>query len=230
LFVIGMPRSGTTLTEQILASHPEVFGAGELNFWQSEVDRFEAGSHRGDAAGKAIRAGAEEYLKLLLSRSGDAARVVDKMPSNFLNLGLIHAAFPRARIFHMCRNAMDTGLSIYFQTLSNTHTYARDLEDIAHYIREYRRLMHHWRTVLPPDVMLEIPYESVVDDPETWIRRIVEFAGLAWNERCLDFHQTVRTVTTASNWQVRQRMTKASVGRWRHYEKHLGPLRELSDA
>jgi hypothetical protein len=160
----------------------------------------------------------------LQRHSATALRVVDKMPGNFMHLGLIHAVFPQARILHTQRNPVDTCLSIYFQNLSSEHTYANDLDDLAFYYREYHRLMAHWRAVLPPETFLDVPYEGVVEDQEGWSRRILDFIGLEWNERCLNFHETERKVGTASNWQVRQKIYKTSKERWRNYEKFLGPL------
>ena len=229
VFIVGMPRSGTTLTEQILASHPHAFGCGELRFWHTARVDYESAALRGAEGRGAISAAAEEYLNVLASFSADASRVIDKMPANFMNLGLIHAAFPHARIVHMRRNPLDTGLSIYFQILSNTHTYANDLEDIAHYFTQYLRLMAHWRSTLPEGTILEVPYENLVADPEAWIRQIVQFVGLPWDPRCLRFNETERTVITASNWQVRQPISTSAAGRWRNYERYLGPLRALSE-
>jgi tetratricopeptide (TPR) repeat protein len=229
VFIVGMPRSGTTLTEQILASHPEAFGCGELRFWHTACVDYESSALRGTEDRGAIPAAAEKYLGLLASFSAAASRMIDKMPANFMNLGLIHAAFPHARILHMRRNPLDTGLSIYFQVLSNTHTYANDLEDIAHYFTQYSRLMAHWRSSLPEGAILDVPYEKLVADPEAWIRQIVQFVGLPWDPRCLRFHETERTVITASNWQVRQRISTSAAGRWRNYERHLGPLQALTE-
>ena len=236
LFIVGMPRSGTTLTEQILASHPQAFGCGELRFWHSACVDYETSEQRGKSStlrGAEVRgviaASAERYLSLLAGFSTDASRAIDKMPANFMNLGLIHAALPHARILHMQRNPLDTGLSIFFQIFSNTHLYANDLEDIAHYFTQYSRLMAHWRSILPEGAILDVPYEALVADPEAWIRKILQFVGLPWDARCLKFHETERTVITASNWQVRQRISTSSAGRWRNYEKHLGALRCLAE-
>jgi len=229
VFIVGMPRSGTTLTEQILASHPNAFGCGESRFWHTASVDYESSALRGAENRESLPAAAEKYLSLLAGFSADAARVIDKMPANFMNLGLIHAAFPQARILHMRRNPLDTGLSIYFQIFSNTHLYANDLEDIAHYYRQYSRLMAHWRSILPKGTILEVPYEKLVADPEAGIREIVRFAGLPWDPRCLKFNETERTVITSSNWQVRQRISTSAAGRWRNYEKHLGPLRSLAE-
>jgi tetratricopeptide (TPR) repeat protein len=229
VFIVGMPRSGTTLTEQILASHPDAFGCGELRFWHTACVDYESSALRGSESREGLPAAAEKYLRLLAGFSADASRVIDKMPANFMNLGLIHAALPHARILHMRRNPLDTGLSIYFQILSNTHTYANDLEDIAHYFAQYSRLMMHWRSTLADGAILEVPYEKLVADPEPWIRKIVQFVGLPWDSRCLSFHETERTVSTASNWQVRQRISTSAAGRWRNYERYLGPLLNLTE-
>jgi tetratricopeptide (TPR) repeat protein len=230
LFVVGMPRSGTSLTEQILASHPAVFGAGELTFWQAALHRFFAQAQTARAM-TLLPGMADEYLQRLAAASGAAApnaeRVVDKMPVNFMNLGLIHAAFPRARIIHVRRHPIDTCLSIYFQYFSYLHPYANDFGHLAHYYREYARLMAHWRGVLPPGTLLEVPYEALVTDQEGWTRRMLEFAGLAWDLKCMNFHETERIVITPSKWQVRQKIHSASAGRWRHYEPFLGPLQDL---
>jgi tetratricopeptide (TPR) repeat protein len=232
VLIVGMPRSGTSLTEQILASHPDVFGAGELSFWDNAFNAYESAGlkvHAGDAPAGAtlIPSQALAYLETLSQLSGGAARVVDKMPPNFMNLGLIHAAFPRARIIHMRRHPIDTCLSIYFQYFLNTHPYANDLGSLAHYYGEYLRLMDHWRATIPAANLLEMPYEALIGDQEAWIRRVVEFAGLPWNPQCLDFHETNRVVITASKWQVRQKIHSASAGRWRNYQQFLQPLEPL---
>jgi tetratricopeptide (TPR) repeat protein len=227
VFVIGMPRSGTSLTEQILASHPAVFGAGELRFWNRAFNAFEAAELKGENGASLIPAMARNYLERLRTLSEGALRVVDKMPANFLYAGLIHAAFPRARIIHMQRHPLDTCLSIYFQNFFNMGPYGTDLDNLSHYYGQYLRITRHWRAVLPASALLEIPYEALIEDQEGWTRRMLEFVGVPWDARCLDFQDTERVVITASRWQVRQRITTASVGRWRNYEKHLAPLRHL---
>jgi len=224
LFIVGMPRSGTSLTEQILASHPEAFGAGELRFWSQQASQYPPTMlswHRDIPLLQGIANQCEAELQ---RHSATALRVVDKMPDNFLHLGLIHAVFPQARILHTQRNPIDTCLSIYFQSFNNQHTYANDLDDLAFYYREYHRLMAHWRAVLPPEVFLDVPYEALIEDQEGWSRKIIGFTGLEWNERCLNFHETERKVGTASNWQVRQKIFQTSKERWRNYEKFLEPL------
>ena len=223
-FVFGMPRSGTTLAEQILASHPRVHGAGEVLFWQFAADAERASPP--DQRMATIGALGHQYLASLEGLPAEAVRVIDKLPSNFKNLGLIHAALPAARFIHLERHPLDTCLSIYFQGFTAAHAYATDLTDLAHYYCEYRRLMAHWRATLPPHLLLEVPYESLVDDPEHWGRRMLAHLGLPWDPRCLEFHLTDRPVLTASSWQVRQPIGKGSIGRWRHYERYLEPLRE----
>jgi tetratricopeptide (TPR) repeat protein len=227
VFIVGMPRSGTTLAEQILASHPAVFGAGELPFWNDAAAGYAAAAPSGLQTADTISALAQDYLKQLADLSAEALRVVDKMPTNYANLGLVHAALPDARFIHMRRHPIDTCLSIYFQNFSISHAYANDLEDLAHYYTEYSRVMAHWHATLAPDAILDISYEELVSDPQTWSRTLVEFIGLPWDPRCLDFHQTDRTVITPSKWQVRQKISRSSVGRWRHYEQFVGPLLRL---
>jgi tetratricopeptide (TPR) repeat protein len=250
VFIIGMPRSGTSLTEQILASHPQVFGAGEQTFWEVAFAQFEAAGNTAvggqgddaapagvgrdaatglgcDAAARLIAGMAERYLERLANLSPEAARVVDKLPWNFMNAGLIHAAFPRARFIHLQRHPVDTCLSIYFQYFANALPYANDLDDLAHYYGEYSRLMQHWRNVLPPQSLLDVPYELLVQDPEAWTRRLLDFVDLPWDPRCLESHRTKRVVTTVSKWQVRQRIHASSIARWKNYRRHLGPLARL---
>jgi len=227
VFVVGMPRSGTTLVEQILASHPAVFGAGELKFWGNAFAGFESAADEGDRVATMIPGMAREYLEHLGALAGSALRVIDKMPANFRYAGLIHAALPRARIIHMRRYPLDTCLSIYFHNFLNRGTYANDLDNLAHYYAEYVRLTDHWRAVLPAAALLEVPYEGLIADQEGWTRRMLEFVGLPWDARCLEFHQTDRVVITASKWQVRQKIHSGSAGRWRRYEKHVAPLRRL---
>ncbi len=230
LFVVGMPRSGTSLVEQILASHESIHGAGELTYWQAAAGEPNSAARAAPPNDtQRLAELARGYLERLTSVAPTAARVVDKMPANFLHLGLLHAAFPRARIIHLRRDPRDTCLSIYFQHFSAMHPYANDLGDLAHYYREYARLMAHWRRVLPPATLLEVPYEELIADQEHWSRRLVAFAGLPWDPRCLDFHTTPRVVITTSKWQVRQKIHASSVARWRHYAPFLGPLQELMD-
>ncbi len=239
VFIVGMLRSGTSLVEQILAAHPDVHGAGELSFWTSQLAAALAGPGPvgpGAPAGSALRPGgadlaqrADDYLARLQRIAPGAARVVDKMPTNFLALGWIHAVFPQARIVHLQRDPRDTCLSIYFQHFEAANTYANDLGDLAHYYREYRRLMAHWRGVLPSSCLFELPFEGLVADLPGWTARLLDFLGLPWDEGCLEFHRVDRPVLTASRWQVRQPINAAGVGRAARYAAHLGALNALQD-
>jgi tetratricopeptide (TPR) repeat protein len=230
VFVVGMWRSGTTLAEQILATHSSVFGAGELPFWRHATAGYERSVLNGATGEYTLRALAGDYLTLLQEVSADAPRVVDKMCANFLHLGLIHAAYPKARIIHMRRNPMDTCLSIYFQNFQNTHLFANDLGDLAHYYREYLRIMEHWRLNLPASAILEVPYEGLLEDQEGWSRAMLDFIGLAWDPTCIHFDRAERSVSTFSKWQVRQPINSSSVERWRNYEQFVGPLRTLAQS
>ncbi len=227
VLIVGMPRSGTSLTEQIIASHPDVFGAGELPFWGKQAEIHQDAMRSGNDLSVSVARLATEYHQCLREYSKEATRIVDKMPGNFLWLGLILAVFPQARIIHTRRNPLDTCLSVYFQDLLPAHSYGTDLDDLDFYYREYDRLMRHWRAVLPGDRFLEVSYEALIDNQDEWSRRIIEFVGLEWDERCLNFHKTERRVGTTSNWQVRQEIYHSSKARWRNYEKHLGPLMGL---
>jgi tetratricopeptide (TPR) repeat protein len=229
VLIVGMPRSGTSLLEQIIASHPDAFGAGELNFWWDMAQETRAAELPGRLEPALIAEIADQHEQCLQRYSSHAARVVDKKPNNFLWLGFIHTILPQARIIHIQRNPVDTCLSIYFQDFTQAHSYSDDLEDLAYYYREYARLMNHWRKVLPADRLMEISYEALVDDQAEWSRRAITFVGLPWDERCLDFHKTERNVATPSNWQVRQKIYSSSKARWHHYEKHLGVLLGLLD-
>ena len=234
VFIVGMPRSGTSLVESVLASHPAVFGAGELDFMsifaRMAPPRF-AGARSVTELLQIIDPGsidpiANAYLALLKQLGGGSAvRVTDKLPYNFYRLGLFALLFPRARVIHCMRDPRDTCLSIYFQNFTNRHDYAYDLRNIGLYYREYLRLMAHWREVgtLP---MLEVQYEKVVQSPETELRRIVEFCGLPWDDACFRFYSTERVTKTASYDQVRRPLYSSSIGRWRNYEAHLVPLVE----
>jgi tetratricopeptide (TPR) repeat protein len=233
VFVIGMPRSGTSLIEQILASHPEVHGAGEITFWGARAAEvlMSSGSMEAVAlerdAPRLVRLG-HEYLDILRRRSTSARRVVNKWPTNFWFTGTIHAALPGARFIHVRRHPIDTCLSIYFQHFEAANAYANDLEDLAEYYRDYTRLMHHWRGALPRGRLLELNYEELVTDPAAATRRMLEFLELPWEARCLDFHQYARSVITASRWQVRQPLYTGSIGRWERYARFLGPLASLA--
>jgi tetratricopeptide (TPR) repeat protein len=227
VFVVGMPRSGTSLAEQILASHPQVYGCGEVGFWTAAYENWRDAEKQGPPPLHLIPDMTQRYLERMSAVAGGATRIIDKMPANFMYAGLIRAAFPRARIIHMQRDPLDTGLSIYFQNFFNIGPWANDLEDLAHYYGEYVRITRHWRGLLPQENFLDVPYEGLIADQPGWTRRMLEFLGLPWDDRVLEFHKTERVVITASKWQVRQKIHSASAGRWHHYEKHLGPLAAL---
>jgi tetratricopeptide (TPR) repeat protein len=232
IFIIGMPRSGTTLIEQILASHPQISAAGELTlFEQSAAAVGRATPHSrsfpdfmpGMSASQLRDLGAL-YLKKLLPRAPGAARIVDKMPANFRYAGLIHLALPDAVIIHAIRDPVDTCVScfsVHF-TKGQLHTY--DLAELGRYYRHYQELMAHWHRVLPPGRVIDVRYEDLVDDLEGVARRIIAGCGLPWDPRCLAFHRNERPVRTASVMQVRQPVYRGSVGRWRRYQNFLGPL------
>jgi tetratricopeptide (TPR) repeat protein len=238
VFVIGMPRSGTTLVEQILASHSQVFGAGELDAFRQEVDRLEAASRRSRAYPELVATLSEEDLRDLGARyvsrarrlAPTAKRVIDKMAANFLFAGLIHMALPHAPIIHVRRDPIDTCFSCFSVLFTGDQPYAYDLAELGRYYSAYHTLMEHWRRILPPGVMLEVRYEDIVDDLETQARRIMGHCGLDWERECLDFHQTQRPVQTASAVQVRQPLYASSVGRWRPYGDMLQPLIQELDA
>jgi tetratricopeptide (TPR) repeat protein len=231
VFIVGMPRSGTSLIEQILAAHPDVAGAGELAniplLAQTGAGARPGGMLALSAADAASRAGA--YLQELERVDAGAARVTDKLWENFEYLGFIEQLFPRARVVHCTRDPRDIAVSCFFQHFAGEHgaAFAYDLGHIGAYYREYRRLMGFWAGESSL-ATLEVPYESVIGDLEAQARRLIEFLGLPWSPRCLEFHATKRIVNTASYAQVRRPLYATSVGRWRHYERHLGVFIEAA--
>jgi LPS sulfotransferase NodH len=228
VLIIGMPRSGTTLVEQIVSMHPEVGAGGELHFWNQRG----AAWRRSGAAGKKapfLAQAATDYLGLLRAIAPKAARVTDKMPFNFLWAGLIHVAFPRAIIIHCRRAAVDTALSIHQTHFHPSLAFPTGGAELVAYFRSYQRLMDHWRSVLPADRFIEVDYEDLTREPEPVIRRIIAACGLAWYDACLRPECNPRAVKTPSKWQTRQPIYRTSVARWRRYEPWLGPLRALVD-
>jgi tetratricopeptide (TPR) repeat protein len=225
VFVVGMPRSGTTLVEQILGSHPDVQAAGELMALATAIAETRGGqSAAPDAPGSALRRLAEAYLSRVRPLAQGKRRLIDKLPANFENAGLISLALPNARIIHCRRDPVDTCLSCYATKFIFGQAFTYDLGELGGYYRGYARLMEHWRAHLPPDRFLEVRYEDVVNDLEGQARRLVAFLGLDWDEACLTFHQMRRPVRTASVSQVRRPLYQGSVGRWRPYARHLAPL------
>jgi tetratricopeptide (TPR) repeat protein len=232
IFVMGMPRSGTTLVEQILASHPCVAAAGELKELNDTVSsvRVADGSPLAfpefapTASGEGLSAIGRSYVERLERHAPQAERITDKMPSNFYFVGLIHLALPGAKIVHLNRNPVDTCLSCFSKLFAGEQNQTYELGELGRYYRAYHGLMAHWRAVLPPGAFLDVQYEDVVADIEGQARRIADYCGLDWDERMLDFHRTERPVKTASAAQVREPLYSRSVARWRNYEAHLGPL------
>ena len=232
VFIVGMPRSGSTLVEQILASHPQVFGAGERPDLNDAV-RLVGGDTATrpfpepvpDLTGDQIRIVAAEYLRTLGASAPAARRIIDKMLANFCLVGLIHLALPNARIIHTCRDSIDTCLSC-FATLFDKVPYAYDLGELGRNYRGYRHVMEHWRQVIPAGVMLDVRYETLVRDFEPEVRRILAHCGLEWDDACLAFYKTERSVRTASTSQVRQPLYRNSLRRWRPPESVLRPLIE----
>jgi tetratricopeptide (TPR) repeat protein len=226
VFVLGMPRSGTTLVEQIVSSHPLVAGGGEREYWVRNGAAGEEGAADGPAEA-VIQRLAADYLAELRRVAPHAARVTDKLPYNFLWIGLIHLALPNARIVHCRRHPVDTCLSIYFAHFARRANFGSDRGDLACEYRQYERLMAHWRAMLPADRFLDVDYETLVADQEAGTRRLIEFCGLEWDDACLRPEGNRRVVMTASSWQARQPVYRSSVARWRNYEPWLGELREL---
>ncbi|HFD80779.1 MAG TPA: tetratricopeptide repeat protein [Gammaproteobacteria bacterium] len=232
VFIVGMPRSGTTLVEQILASHPQVHGGGELPWIPRTVSNL-AGTEGpvtpylhaiADLSAPQVDATATEYLERLTKLAPTAERITDKQMLNFLNLGLIALMFPRARVIHCTREPMDTCLSCYFLEFAEANEFTYELATLGRFHRQHERLMDHWKSVLDLSLM-EVRYEELVTQQEATTRALLDFLDLQWDERCLRFHESRRQANTASYEQVRQPMYTGSVGRWKNYERHLGPLK-----
>ncbi len=233
VFIVGMPRSGTSLTEQILGSHPEVFAAGEMN----DINDIAASMPALLGTDKphpdclewlnqnTIDQLARRYLDKLDTLSTDTRYITDKMPHNFMNLGLIALLFPKTRIIHCVRDPRDTCLSIYFQNFGWLHRYGADLSSLGAYYRHYQKLMQHWEEVLELPI-ITIRYEDMIANQEAVSRKMIAFCELEWDERCLQFHKSDRHVATASYDQVRQKIYTQSKARWKNYEKHIAPLIE----
>jgi tetratricopeptide (TPR) repeat protein len=227
VLIVGMPRCGSTLVEQILSSHPEVAAGGELEFWGvHDVPRENIWSLTSTA--EATRRIASDYLATLRMFGPDAKRVTDKALGNFIRLGLIHRVFPNATIVHCRRNPIDTALSIFMTNFDTHLAFGSDRSDIVFHYRQYQRMMAHWREVLPADRLIEVNYEALVADPEPQVRRLISACGLDWNDACLKPHRNTGKINTASLWQARQPIYRTSVERWRRYEPWLGELRQLA--
>jgi hypothetical protein len=232
IFVLGMPRSGTTLVEQILAAHPAVAGRGELMHFGQAVDGLSRQLQRpggfpeiaAELHGRAFEALGENYIARIDPDIKSELRVTDKLPSNFLFLGLIRLALPEAKIVHVRRDPRDTCLSCFFQLFDGQSNRIYDLGELGRYYRAYASLMQHWRQVLGEGSFLDVQYEDLIAEPDAQARRLLEYCGLPWDERVLGFHRAARAVRSASAGQVREPLYASAVGRWRAYEKHLTPL------
>jgi tetratricopeptide (TPR) repeat protein len=248
VLIIGMPRSGTTLVEQIVSMHPEVRAGSELHFWNQRGTEWHLSTATGNAAAgnetphvstehrvsefvttEFLAKAAADYLGVLSAIAPTAARVTDKMPFNFLWAGLIHVAFPRATIIHCRRAAIDTALSIHQTHFRPGMAFPTGGTELVAYFRDYQRLTDHWRSVLPADRFIEVDYEDLTGAPEPVIRGIIAACGLPWDDACLRPESNPRAVNTPSKWQARQPIYRSSVARWRRYELWLGPLRALVD-
>ena len=232
IFILGMPRSGTTLTEQIIASHPDAHGAGELpdlmrlanqpNGWESDGYPAVLNGFGSDH----LKLMGEKYIAGLIERAPGSKHITDKMPANFNCVGLIHLMMPNAKIVHVKRNPIDTCLSGFSRLFNKTQNHSYDLSEMGRYYRNYYDLMAHWKEVLPEKSYYEIQYEELVADTENQAKALIKYCGMPWNETCLEFHKTERSIRTASVTQVRQPIYTSSVERWRSYEEHLEPLFE----
>ncbi|WP_430475753.1 tetratricopeptide repeat-containing sulfotransferase family protein [Thalassospira lucentensis] len=244
IFIVGMPRSGTTLTEQILSSHPEVFGAGELDAMPHHhhaliEHKVKNGSDRQDVMkydddfirilGQAYRTETIGCIRRIQTANGDhteAQRIVDKLPSNFTRVGLLALMLPNTRIIHCRRHPMASCFSIYNRRFGGVQNFAYDQRDLGHYYNTYERFMDHWRDVLPADRFIEVDYEDIVENLDVEARRLIAFIGLPWNDACLSFHKTERQIRTHSALEVRKPIYRSSLKGWEPYIDHLGPLRE----
>ena len=232
IFIVGMPRSGSTLTEQILASHPQVFGAGEIKTFTHTIGMLRQrypNLPKYPQVALAMKQNqfaslAKSYLDIISARANGASRFTDKLLSNFYFVGLIHTLFPKARIIHTMRNPIDTCLSTYTKLFKDEMAHSYDLTELGRYYLRYEKLMQHWRERLPAGAMLDIVYEDVVANTEAKAREMIAFCGLEWDDRCLAFHETQRPVKTASVSQVRKPLYGTSVARWRRYGDKLKPL------
>ena len=235
IFIVGMPRTGTTLVERILAGHSSVTSAGELHDFSSELVKEISRISKGRAVAKAdivaaslqgvfARLGENYVAAARQATDGSSHYVIDKLPFNFLYCGLIHRALPNARIIHMARDPMDTCYAVYKTLFGQAYPFSYDLDELATYFTAYRKLMDHWHKVMP-GLILDVAYEDVVADPETQARRLVAHCGLEWESHCLDYHTSKKASTTASAVQVRQPIYSSSIQKWRNYEQQLAPLK-----
>lgn len=221
IFIVGMPRSGTSLIEQMLSCHPDVNPGGELNFLHRLIQHFNFATPR-----KSCKDIARQYLQAIAGIKGDKKCFTDKLPHNFLYVGLIYLCFRDAKIIHCVRDAMDTCFSCYKQDFRRAHHFSNDLTSLGHYYNAYLKLMAHWHTILPGH-MLDVKYEDIVNNPKAEVERMLAYCNLPWNDACLNFHSSSRFVDTASRDQVAKPIYISSVGRWKHYQQYLHSLQNI---
>ena len=233
IFIVGMPRSGTTLTESILTRHPSVTGLGELpdissiaHSLPSHVQNMSYPECLRSVSKNVLDGFHWGYRQRLTDLAGQGKRTVDKMPTNFFHLGLLALLFPNAKIIHCHRHPLDTCLSCYCKRFYEGQDFSYDLENLGHYYLSYQRVMNHWSQVLPIPIF-NLEYERLIQDQETVSRELLDFCALPWDATCLKFNANTRPVKTASNWQVRQPLYSSSIQRWKHYEQELAPLRKI---
>ena len=233
IFIVGMPRSGTSLTEQILSSHPDIYGAGEPNILSTISNNSEKllkglkfPEHITALSHENLATMSKQYLEHLSFINNTKLHITDKMPDNFIYLGLINILFPQSKIIHCTRNPLDTCISCYFQQFSGNHPYSYDLDNLGHYYNMYRDLMCYWnKTITTP--LYNMNYEALIKDQDLEIRKLIEFCGLGWDDKCLDFKNSKRTVTTASSHQVNKSLYDTSIERWRNYSTHIASLSKI---
>jgi hypothetical protein len=232
IFVVSLPRSGSTLIEQILASHDDIYGAGEVKYFSKALhklrDRFPSLSKYPDMVAELrapqYRTLADSYQQMMFKNAGDSRRVTDKLLTNYFFVGLIHLCFPNAKFINTRRDPMDTCLSTFTKLFKDDLPHSYDMGELGRYYRQYDALMKHWEKVLPKGTIKVVEYENVVEDTEKAGRELIEFIGLDWNDKLLDFHKSNRPVKTASVAQVRKPIYKTSVKRGAKYGKGLQPL------
>jgi tetratricopeptide (TPR) repeat protein len=229
IFIVGMIRTGTTLLDQILASHHMIKSAGEQPFWHVNAGRMNRLILEGTARGEDFQSMEHRYLEALDQAVGESPRVTDKMPTNFNHIGLMSVIFPKSKFIHIRRSPLDTCVSIYTTFLGTGTQFAYNQRNIVAYYRAYMRTMAHWRSVISPEQMIEIDYEDLVTKKELVVRHLLNFCELPWDEACLDHAKNAGQVSTPSLWAVRQPVNTASVERWRKFEPWLGELLELRD-